>query len=153
MLKITGTPSTCFAWSRKPWAAATCPRMSPLDCYWYDQVRFSELSIFGSWYCGGYFIFILSFGFSFWHESTPHLSSQKCPVVVFCVLLYSLFWTFRRSVSSFCLYALFCMRITTSEKFLTNLWHRQLSSVFIHLTDSPFGLHVYHLHWASTLGW
>jgi hypothetical protein len=29
---------------------------------------------------------------------------------------------------------------------LTNLWHRQLSSVFIHLTDSPFGLHVYHLH-------
>ena len=29
---------------------------------------------------------------------------------------------------------------------LTNLWHLQLSSVFIHLTDSPFGLHVYHLH-------
>jgi hypothetical protein len=29
---------------------------------------------------------------------------------------------------------------------LTNRWHRQFPSVFIHLTTSPFGLHVYHLH-------
>jgi hypothetical protein len=28
----------------------------------------------------------------------------------------------------------------------TNRWHRQFPSVFIHLTTSPFGLHVYHLH-------
>ena len=31
----------------------------------------------------------------------------------------------------------------------TNQWHHQLSSVFIYLTNSPFGLHVYHLHWVS----
>ena len=34
----------------------------------------------------------------------------------------------------------------------TNRWHHQLSSVFIYLTNSPFGLHVYHLHWVSSLG-
>jgi hypothetical protein len=35
---------------------------------------------------------------------------------------------------------------------LTNRWHHQLSSVFIYLTNSPFGKHVYHLHWVSSLG-
>ena len=34
----------------------------------------------------------------------------------------------------------------------TNRWNHHLSSVFIYLTNSPFGLHVYHLHWVSSLG-
>ena len=39
-----------------------------------------------------------------------------------------------------------CRQTVLRTLCLTNLWHRQFSSVFIHLTDSPFGLHVYHLH-------
>ena len=34
----------------------------------------------------------------------------------------------------------------------TNRWNHHLLSVFIYLTNSPFGLHVYHLHWVSSLG-
>ena len=33
----------------------------------------------------------------------------------------------------------------------TNRWNHHLSSVFTHLTNSPFGLNVYPLHWASAL--
>jgi hypothetical protein len=46
----------------------------------------------------------------------------------------------------------FSISDSSCHQFGTNRWHHHLSSVFIYLTNSPFGLHVYHLHWVSSLG-
>ena len=51
-----------------------------------------------------------------------------------------------------CAGAPICMQPVLRTLCFTNRWNHHLSSVFIYLTNSPFGLHVYHLHWVSSLG-
>ena len=56
------------------------------------------------------------------------------------------------SHDGYCAGAPTCRQPVLRTLCFTNRWHHQLSSVFIYLTNSPFGLHVYHLHWVSSLG-
>ena len=44
-----------------------------------------------------------------------------------------------------------CMQTVLRTLCFTNRLYPHLSSVFTHLTNSPFGLNVYPLHWASAL--